>query len=130
MFLIGKVFEFEAAHRLYGLPEGHKCGRLHGHNYRVEVELKRSGLDATGFVCDFGELSATLGAWLKEHWDHRNLSATEGPDAVPDDRRPARATAEELARYLYELTAGWPWGTYVSGVTVWETPGCWATYRP
>ncbi|MGA0420428.1 MAG: 6-pyruvoyl trahydropterin synthase family protein, partial [Phycisphaerales bacterium] len=30
---------FEAAHRLPRVPEGHKCGRLHGHSFRVTVTI-------------------------------------------------------------------------------------------
>ena len=37
MFVIKKRFSFSAAHRLLDLPAGHKCGRLHGHNYIVEL---------------------------------------------------------------------------------------------
>ncbi|EEW8595914.1 6-carboxytetrahydropterin synthase, partial [Escherichia coli] len=28
-----KDFTFEAAHRLPHVPQGHKCGRLHGHSF-------------------------------------------------------------------------------------------------
>jgi len=34
---IFKEFTFEAAHRLPNVPEGHKCARLHGHSFRVEL---------------------------------------------------------------------------------------------
>lgn len=40
-YRIGKSFTFDAAHRLPGLRAGHKCGRLHGHTYTVEVVLTR-----------------------------------------------------------------------------------------
>ena len=36
---IFKEFQFEAAHRLPHVPEGHKCGRLHGHSFLVRLEL-------------------------------------------------------------------------------------------
>ena len=36
---ITQAFTFEAAHHLPNVPEGHKCGRLHGHSYRVEVHV-------------------------------------------------------------------------------------------
>ncbi|HEX7340222.1 MAG TPA: 6-carboxytetrahydropterin synthase, partial [Rhodanobacteraceae bacterium] len=36
---ISKQFTFEAAHRLPHVPEGHKCGRLHGHSFVVEVHV-------------------------------------------------------------------------------------------
>ena len=59
---IGKRFSFEAGHRLGGLPEGHKCGRLHGHSYTVEVMLTATALSGPGFVADFAALDP-----LKEH---------------------------------------------------------------
>lgn len=36
---IYKDFHFEAAHKLPYVPEGHKCGRLHGHSFMVRLEL-------------------------------------------------------------------------------------------
>lgn len=39
MYRIGKLFRFEAAHHLSDLPEGHKCARLHGHSYTVEISV-------------------------------------------------------------------------------------------
>ena len=32
-----KSFTFEAAHWLPTFPEGHKCRRMHGHSFQVEV---------------------------------------------------------------------------------------------
>lgn len=56
MYIITKQFEFSASHRIQGLPEGHKCGRDHGPNYVVEVELQREDLNHVGFVQDYGDL--------------------------------------------------------------------------
>ena len=36
---IWKAFQIEAAHRLPNLPASHKCARLHGHSFRVELHL-------------------------------------------------------------------------------------------
>lgn len=73
---ISKAFDFDAAHSLPGVPEGHKCARLHGHTYRVEVML-RGEPDARGFVADYAEIAA---AWAPLHdlLDHRHLNAIEG----------------------------------------------------
>ena len=65
-----KTFGFEAAHRLPHVPEGHKCARLHGHSFRVEVHVAGAVGDPSGWVVDFADLSQ---AWEPIHQllDHR-----------------------------------------------------------
>lgn len=124
MFSIKKQFNFVAGHILYGLPEDHKCGRKHGHNYIVEVELGCSGLNRVGFIRDYGELD-DLKRFLDEEWDHRWLN-----DVVPiNDRISANnTTAEYLAYFLFLwCQVRWPETT---AVRVSETPKTWAEYRP
>lgn len=48
-------FEFEGAHQLAHLPEGHKCKRLHGHSWRMVVGVEGEP-DERGFVMDYAEL--------------------------------------------------------------------------
>ena len=50
---IFREFTFESAHRLPRVPPGHKCGRLHGHSYRVEVHVAGAIGAQTGWVMDF-----------------------------------------------------------------------------
>jgi len=72
---IRRVVCFEAAHRLPHVSEGHKCGRMHGHSYRVTVRLRgpaRAGSEA-GMVCDFARVDA-----LARELDHRTLNDVEG----------------------------------------------------
>jgi 6-pyruvoyltetrahydropterin/6-carboxytetrahydropterin synthase len=57
MYTITKRFAFSASHIIGGLSVDHPCGRLHGHNYGVEVSLQLPTLNAAGFVRDFHELS-------------------------------------------------------------------------
>jgi len=74
---IVKQFRFEAAHRLPHVPAGHKCGRLHGHSYRIELHL-RGWLDpASGWVMDFGEVSAIVRPLL-DQLDHVYLNEVPG----------------------------------------------------
>ncbi|GAA3388830.1 6-carboxytetrahydropterin synthase [Streptomyces roseoviridis] len=91
-FTIGKVFDFEAGHRLPGLPPEHKCSRQHGHTYEVEIILTAPALQEPGFVTDFGDL-APFKRYLNTELDHQNLH--EVLDFEP--------TSELLARHL----AGW-----------------------
>lgn len=115
MYEISKRFEFSASHQLRGLPRGHQCGRLHGHNYVVEIVLRSATLDRRGFVRDYGEL-APLKAFLDRRFDHRHLNTII--------RQP---TAENIARLIYKWAAPrWP---EVYAVRVSETPKTWATYR-
>ena len=116
MYRISKRFDFSASHQLEGLPEGHPCGRLHGHNYSVELFLEASGLDKTGFVRDYGELSK-FKTWLDGTFDHRHLND------IMD-----QPTAELLAHSIYEVTA--TWYPELSAVKVSETPKTSAYYSP
>ncbi|MDD3517434.1 MAG: 6-pyruvoyl tetrahydropterin synthase family protein [Chromatiales bacterium] len=117
MFTIAKQFHFSASHILEGLPEGHKCGRLHGHNYVVELVLAAQELDRHGFVVDYGDLDA-FKRIIDEEFDHRHLNdVMEGP-----------TTAENIACQLYlRAKALWP---QVVTVRVSESPRTWAEYRP
>ncbi|QXE33265.1 6-carboxytetrahydropterin synthase [Streptomyces sp. GMY02] len=119
-FRISKEFHFSASHRLDGLPEEHPCGRLHGHNYVVELELSAAGdgLDETGFVRDYGDLG-DFKKWLDSDVDHRHLNEVlEG----------VNPTAEHLSRWLYERwVSRYP---ELSGVRISETAKTWAEYRP
>jgi 6-pyruvoyltetrahydropterin/6-carboxytetrahydropterin synthase len=117
--IVKKFGPFPAAHFLTGLPEGHQCGRLHGHNYEVEVELSTPDVDDVGFVVDYGELSV-LGEYLTARMDHRLLN----------DEFECNPTAENIARHIFdwiEETQDWP----VVAVRVSETPGkTMSEYRP
>ena len=57
-----KDFTFEAAHRLPHVPEGHKCGRLHGHSFMVRLEI-------TGEVDDCKVLSVSFSIPVSEELD-------------------------------------------------------------
>ena len=117
MYAIWKHFRFSASHILTGLPEGHQCGRLHGHNYTIEVELESDSLNEVGFVRDFGELKA-IKSFIDAEWDHRHLN-----DVI--DGNP---TAENMARILFnEFTEAYP---EMCAVRVQETETSWAEYRP
>ena len=50
-------FTFEAAHLLPKAPEGHKCRRLHGHSFRVEITVEGDVDPATGWFLDYGEIT-------------------------------------------------------------------------
>ena len=89
MYRITKEFAWSASHQLAGLPEGHQCGRLHGHNYTATVVVEAAQLDEHGFVIDFGEL-AFVKRYIDAFFDHRHLN----------DVLDFQPSAENLARYL------------------------------
>ncbi|WP_020590749.1 6-pyruvoyl trahydropterin synthase family protein [Kiloniella laminariae] len=118
MYRISKQFAFSASHQLFGVPEGHPCSRLHGHNYIVEIELSGATLNQAGFVRDYLELGA-LKSYIDDELDHRHLNEVLGDDLV---------TAERLAKHLFDWAfSRWP---EVTAMRVSETPKTWAEYRP
>jgi 6-pyruvoyltetrahydropterin/6-carboxytetrahydropterin synthase len=89
---IFKEFSFEAAHRLPNVPEGHKCGRLHGHSFRVEVHVSGPVGDREGWVMDFAEIKAKF-APIEKQLDHYYLNDIEGLE---------NPTTEVLARWIWK----------------------------
>jgi len=65
-------FSFESAHHLPEVPEDHKCRRLHGHSFQVEVTVSGSIGHQTGWVMDFADLKARVRPVI-EALDHRYL---------------------------------------------------------
>jgi 6-pyruvoyltetrahydropterin/6-carboxytetrahydropterin synthase len=113
---ISQAFTFEAAHFLPGVPSTHRCSRLHGHSYRVEVQLDGPVDPHTGFVVDFFDLEQSFDG-IMEALDHRSLNEVIGLE---------NPTAENIAL--------WIWNRLkvaikqLSAVRVYETADCWAEY--
>ncbi|WP_370227300.1 6-carboxytetrahydropterin synthase QueD [Cognatishimia sp.] len=118
MYRIGKEFYFSASHQLKGLPEGHPCTNLHGHNYIVTLELASADLDEVGFIVDFKELDA-LKHWIDTTLDHKHLNDVFEVDNV---------STEWLCKVIYDwCKERW---SQTSAVKIQETPKIWAEYRP
>lgn len=92
---ISREFRFEAAHRLPNLPDGHKCGRLHGHSFRFRVDVTMAVDPASGWTMDFGDLDA-LCRPLVEKLDHFYLNEIEGLE---------NPTSENLAIWIWQRLA-------------------------
>ena len=123
MYRIGKRFTFEASHVLSGLPGGHKCARLHGHSYTVEVEVAADALTGPGWVTDFGDL-APFGRYLDEHFDHRHLN--EVLEDQPTSENLAARFFGWCAGHLDPVIAGRVIAVRVSE----KREAAWAEYRP
>lgn len=87
-----KEFRFEAAHRLPHVPEGHKCQRLHGHSFKVELTVGGPVDPKTGWFIDYDV--------LQEIWDpiHQVLDHHYLND-VPGLENP---TSEVLAKWIWD----------------------------
>ena len=87
-----KEYRFESAHRLPRVPPGHKCGRLHGHSFKVELEISGPVDETTGWFIDFGDLDDYV-APLLALLDHNYLNDIEGLE---------NPTSEVLARWIWD----------------------------
>jgi 6-pyruvoyltetrahydropterin/6-carboxytetrahydropterin synthase len=112
-----KTFQFEAAHRLPGVPEGHKCRRVHGHNYRLDIHVTGPVDAGVGWVMDFGQIARIVGP-VVDQLDHRFLNDIPGLE---------QGTAEQIARYVWEQVL--PLLPALSAVEVWETDTARCVYR-
>lgn len=113
---IAQAFTFESAHSLPNVPETHRCRRLHGHSYRVELRLDGPVDPVTGFVADFFDIEAAFTPLL-ERLDHNYLNDIEGLE---------NPTAENIAIWIWDRTKkALP---QLASVIVFETPNCWAEY--
>ena len=119
---IGKRFAFSASHQLPGLPDGHQCARLHGHNYTVEVVLTADELIGPGFVTDFGDLAAVK-TYLAATFDHRHLN--DAIDVPPTSENLAEHVARWFMREIEPAIPG-----RLAAVRVSETESTWAQYVP
>jgi len=80
-----KTFQIEAAHRLPYVPVGHKCARLHGHSWRIEVAIEGPIGDDTGWVMDFADLKAAFQP-IYDRIDHHYLNDIPGLENPTSER--------------------------------------------
>ncbi len=111
---IFRIFTIEAAHRLPNVPAGHKCARLHGHSFRVELHVSGEVDERTGWIMDFAEVKAIFQP-VYDRLDHHYLNDIAGLE---------NPTSENLARWIWnEIKSQLP---LLSKVIVHETctSGC------
>jgi 6-pyruvoyltetrahydropterin/6-carboxytetrahydropterin synthase len=89
---IFKEFMFEAAHRLPNVPDGHKCGRLHGHSFRVRIHVSGPVASESGWVLDFADIKTAFEP-LSAILDHNYLNEIPGLE---------NPTSEEIARWIWD----------------------------
>lgn len=130
---ICKTYRFEAAHHLPG-HKG-KCAMLHGHSYRLEVEVEgivinHIGASDDGMVMDFDDLDAYVEKYVIDALDHTDLNAGFVP----------MTTAEAISEFIGRLLARYidiPGGDYpgqflrrLSRVRLYETEKAYAEWTP
>jgi 6-pyruvoyltetrahydropterin/6-carboxytetrahydropterin synthase len=113
---IYREFTFEAAHRLPCVPAGHKCARLHGHSYRIEIHVSGEVDERAGWVMDFQQIKDAF-APVHDQLDHRYLNEVDGLD---------NPTSENLACWLWERLVG---ALPLTSVVVCETCTSGCVYR-
>ena len=90
-----KSFGFESAHWLPTFPDDHKCHRLHGHSFRVDVVVEGEVPEEDGYLVDFAVIKAAIKP-IEEQLDHRCLNDIEGLE---------NPTSEMLARWIWDRLA-------------------------
>jgi len=126
MISICKAFEFEAAHYLSN-HEG-KCKNLHGHSYKLEVEISgnivNDGSSQQGMVVDFGNLKNAVDYYVIKKLDHKVLNDILG----------FYPTAENMLEYIhtaifYNFILSNPGQIKLERIRLWETSTSWAEWK-
>lgn len=112
-----KTFRFEAAHWLPHVPEGHKCGRMHGHSFRVTIAVEGEMDPHSGWLIDYGDIKSAF-APLEQQLDHFCLNEIEGLE---------NPTSEVLSKWIWDKMK--PALILLSEVAVEETCTCRCVYR-
>jgi 6-pyruvoyltetrahydropterin/6-carboxytetrahydropterin synthase len=112
-----RSYRFEAAHFLPKVPPGHKCARMHGHSYLVEIAVEGEVDPERGWLIDFAEIDEHAIPLVRQ-LDHQVLNEIEG-----------------LTNPTSELLAVWIWNHLrptlpsLTEVVVSETPSSRCIYR-
>ena len=113
-----KEFTFEAAHRLPNVPADHKCFRMHGHGFRVEVAVSGEIDRALGWLVDYADITAIVEPLIRDELDHRTLNDVPGLE---------NPTSELLCVWLWKRLS--PRLPGLERITVHETCTARCTYR-
>jgi 6-pyruvoyltetrahydropterin/6-carboxytetrahydropterin synthase len=89
---LSRTIRFEAAHLLPHVPAGHKCRRLHGHSFRIDVVARGEVDEKVGWFLDYAQMEEAF-APIHRQLDHQYLNEIEGLD---------NPTSEVLAHWIWE----------------------------
>jgi 6-pyruvoyltetrahydropterin/6-carboxytetrahydropterin synthase len=114
---LAKTFTFEAAHFLPSFPEGHKCRRMHGHSFKVDVIVEGEIPTGQHHLIDYGDIKRIIDP-IHDQIDHRCLNEIEGLE---------NPTSERLAQWLWKKFK--PQLSMLSEIIVYETCTSRCEYR-
>ena len=116
MLTVTKIFEFEAAHYLPDYDG--KCKDLHGHSYKLEVEVSNDKRVKKGYpemLVDFGDIKKIVNDHVIDVMDHKVLNTIfDYP------------TAEFMVKDIFITLSNY---FFVERVRLWETSTSYAEYR-
>ena len=121
MYTLTTMVEFSSAHTLVG--HSGPCKKMHGHNWKVEVEITGEKLDKIGMVVDFKEIRKVTNLVVDE-LDHEFLNNLE---PFSEDN----PTAENIARYIFtKLSEEFSnKNVKVNSIKLWETDKSAVSYK-
>ncbi|HEX8898063.1 MAG TPA: 6-carboxytetrahydropterin synthase QueD [Chthoniobacterales bacterium] len=112
-----KDFQFEAAQTLPKAPEGHKCRRMHGHSFKVEISVEGETDPVTDWLYDHAKISDAMKPILQQ-LDHSYLNEIAGLE---------NPTIENMAAWFWERLE--PHCPGLCEIVVHETPTARCVYR-
>ena len=121
MYTLTTMVEFSSAHTFVG--HSGPCKKMHGHNWKVEVEITGEKLDKIGMVVDFKEIRKATDLVVDE-LDHEFLNNLE---TFSEDN----PTAENIARYIFtKLSEEFSnKNVKVNSIKLWETDKSAVSYK-
>lgn len=98
--------KFETAHRQYGDPS--KCGLLHGHNWKADIQIIAGKVGPLGYIVDFKEVKDSI-----REMDH-SILIFEGDTLVSDlvknrqkiYRMNCNPTCENISQHILDILVG------------------------
>ena len=112
-----KDFSFEAAQTLPKVPSDHKCGRMHGHSFTIEISVEGEVDPATGWFYDHAKISRAMDPLLQQ-LDHAYLNDISGLE---------NPTIEIMCSWFWERLALSLPG--LAEIVIHETPTARCSYR-
>jgi 6-pyruvoyltetrahydropterin/6-carboxytetrahydropterin synthase len=112
-----KDFFFESAQTLPKAPPGHKCSKMHGHSFTVEISIEGEVDSETGWIYDHARISDAMKP-LVEQLDHAYLNEIPGLE---------NPTIEQMAAWFWKKLA--PHCPGLCEIVIHETPVARCTYR-